>query len=106
MSIPVLESWDPRSLGALTETAMRALFETRGFAAARYVYPPETAFPPHTHDVDKLDGVLDGQLEIVTAEQRFVLAPGDWLFLPAGLVHSARVIGSEAVVSIDATRRG
>lgn len=85
---------------------MRACFEQQGYVTARYAYPAGTVFPAHAHDCDKLDGVLAGRLEIAAAGQRWILAAGDSLYLPAGLVHSARVLGAETVISIDATRRG
>ena len=34
----------------------------------------------------------------------FILGPGDMLLVPAGTVHTAKVIGLDPVVSLDATK--
>jgi quercetin dioxygenase-like cupin family protein len=71
----------------------------------RYVYPPGTHFPPHTHAVDKVDGVLAGRFRMTMGGRSVVLEAGDMLAVPAGAVHEAEVIGAEPVVSLDAVRR-
>ena len=48
---------------------------------------------------ERCDSVLAGLRGL--AEQA---APGDWVVVPRGAVHSARVLGDEAVVSLDAVR--
>ena len=98
-----LEKWD-KERGALSEQAMREWLEAEGYSVARYVYPPGTYFPGHTHGIDKKDGVLKGKLRIKAAGKDYLLEPGDVLEIPAGTVHDAEVIGDESVVSLDATR--
>ena len=39
------------------------------------------------------------------AGEVFLLEAGDMIAVPAGTVHNAKVIGSEPVVSLDATLR-
>lgn len=51
-----LEKWDP-AWGKLDEQTMRSRLEAEGYSVARYVYPPGTRFPTHTHSVDKKDTV-------------------------------------------------
>lgn len=103
---PRVERWNPAADGDLTEEAMRRKLAARGYRVQRYVYPPDTYFPPHTHGVDKLDGVLSGRFRMTTGGRSVVLEAGDCLFVPRGAVHSAEVVGEEAVVSLDAVRRG
>lgn len=55
-------------------------------------------------DLDKKDTVLAGCLEIGTDQGTVILEPGDMIGIPAGLAHSAEVIGTETVISLDATR--
>ena len=83
---------------------MRRKLEAAGYLVARYVYPPGTHFPEHTHEVDKIDAVLSGQFRIVLSGHLSVLGPGDWIAVPRGTRHSATVLGSEPVVSLDAIR--
>lgn len=83
---------------------MRRKLERRGYYVSKYVYAPGMRFPPHSHDEDKIDGVLSGQFRISAGGRSLILGPGDCLPVPAGAVHSAEVIGDESVVSLDAVR--
>lgn len=98
----MIEHWDPHTDGELNEANMRAKLETRGYRVSRYVYPPGTYFPNHSHEVDKIDGVLSGQFKMIMNGQSLVLTAGDCLAVPRGVVHSAEVMGTEEVVSLDA----
>ena len=96
--------WNEALDGPMSEAAMRRKLEAAGYLVARYTYPPGTAFPDHTHDVDKIDAVLSGRFRLVVAGHLAVLGPGDWLEVPRGVRHSATVLGDEPVVSLDAVR--
>ena len=99
-----VERWDEEQDGPLDEAAMRRKLEARGYRVSRYVYPPGTHFPEHTHSVDKIDGVLAGRFRMTMGENEVVLETGDCLAVPRGAVHSAEVVGDEPVVSLDAVR--
>ncbi len=99
-----VERWDTERDGPLSEQAMREKLEALGYGVARYVYPPGTYFPDHTHDIDKMDAVLSGRFRMTILNESAILEAGDCLKVPAGTVHSAEVIGDEPVVSLDATR--
>jgi quercetin dioxygenase-like cupin family protein len=99
-----IEHWNHDTDGELTEQAMRNKLEQQGYQVSRYVYPPGTHFPEHTHGVDKIDGVLSGQFSMTMGGQALVLQAGDCLAVPKGTVHSAEVVGSEPVVSLDAVK--
>jgi quercetin dioxygenase-like cupin family protein len=83
---------------------MRRRLEAEGYQVSKYHYPPGTYFPPHTHSVHKKDTVLRGRLQIGWEGGSAILEPGDMIEIPAGFSHSAEVVGSETVVSLDATR--
>jgi quercetin dioxygenase-like cupin family protein len=100
-----VENWDEARDGALSEGALRSKLEDRGFDVARYVYAPGTTFPSHSHDADKMDAVLSGRFRIDMLGLSFTLGPGDVLLVPAGVIHSAQVVGTEAVVSLDGEKR-
>lgn len=100
----MIEHWDPQTDGELNEANMRAKLESRGYRVNKYLYPPGTCFPEHSHQVDKIDGVLSGQFRITLHGQSLALSAGDCLAVPRGVVHSAEVIGSEAVLSLDAVK--
>jgi len=101
--VPV-DSWNAEKDGPLTERALREKLEREGYRVSRYVYPPGTCFPDHTHGVDKMDAVVSGRFKITLEGVSAVLAAGDAIAVPRGAVHSAEVIGSEPVVSLDAVR--
>lgn len=98
-----VEHWQ-KEWGPLSEAAMRRRLEAEGYSVSRYVYSPGTQFPEHTHGVDKKDTVLRGRLKIGAEGKEVVLEPGDMIEIPAGTVHTAEVVGNEAVTSLDATR--
>lgn len=99
-----VERWDCDQHGELSESALRALLQARGYRTAKYVYPPGTRFPDHVHQVDKIDAVLTGRLQITVLGDSMVLEAGDMVVVPKGAVHSATVVGNESVVSLDAVR--
>lgn len=100
---PTIVHWDPK-WGPLGEQAMRRRLEAEGYAVSKYHYAPGTYFPPHTHAVHKKDTVLRGKLKIGWDGGSVILEPGDMIEIPAGFSHSAEVVGSATVVSLDATR--
>jgi quercetin dioxygenase-like cupin family protein len=87
----------------LTEAKLRKKLAEGGYRVTRYVYPPGTYFPDHTHRIDKKDGVYSGRFRLCMGGEEYVLGPGDFVEVPAGTVHSAEVVGDEPVVSLDAT---
>jgi|GEM_PF-260956 len=99
-----VEKWNKELAGPLNENALRQKLEKRGYSVSRYVYSPGTYFPDHTHTIDKIDAVLSGRLKMTMEGKSIVLQAGDCLAVPRGIVHSAEVVGSEPVVSLDATK--
>jgi quercetin dioxygenase-like cupin family protein len=98
-----IQKWSENRDGPLSEDAMRHRLEKLGFTVVRYVYPPGTYFPDHTHDVEKIDGVLSGRFRVRLLGESVVLEAGDSIAIPSRAVHSAEVIGDEPVISLDAT---
>lgn len=99
-----VEKWNTERDGPLPEKTLRQKLEQRGYRVTRYVYPPGTSFPDHTHGIDKLDAVLSGRFRMTMEGQEVILEAGDCLAVPRGAVHSAEVIGDESVVSLDAIK--
>lgn len=97
-------AWDTSKDGTMTEPALHRKLERLGYSVSRYVYPPGTCFPPHTHSVEKVDAVVSGTFRITTGDAPVDLGPGDAVVVPRGAEHSAEVIGSEPVVSLDAVK--
>jgi quercetin dioxygenase-like cupin family protein len=100
-----IRRWNPAQDGLLSEQSLRRKLEGLGYSVQRYVYPPGTCFPPHTHDSNKMDAVLSGQFRITMAGESVVLEAGDAVAVPAGVEHSAETAGDEPVVSLDGVAR-
>lgn len=98
-----IEYWTEKD-GILNENNMRKKLENEGYSSSIYYYPKGTYFPNHSHKYDKKDGVLKGKLLIKAFGKEFLLEAGDILPVPAGIIHSAEVIGDETVVSLDASK--
>jgi len=58
-------------------------------------------FPDHDHPGDQLLIVLKGSISITMGGKTSVLTPGDEMFFPARIVHSAKV-GPEGCIYLDA----
>ncbi len=99
-----IEHWNSDAEGALTESALRRKLQARGYQVTRYVYPPGSYFADHAHEVDKIDAVLSGRFRMRMQGLSVDLQAGDALVVPKGSVHSAEVVGDEAVVSLDAVK--
>jgi quercetin dioxygenase-like cupin family protein len=55
---------------------------------------PGVTFPGHTHPGEEIIYVIEGTWEYVIGGKRVIAKPGDVLFVPAGMVHSAKNAGS------------
>lgn len=88
-------------ISLLTQT----YFIQQGYDCCDYTFVPGVIFPDHTHDVTKRDAVISGRFLIGMGSQEVILEAGDSVLIPAGAVHNAKVIGSEPVLFIDASKR-
>lgn len=68
-----------------------------------YDDPPNEFFPDHDHPGDQQLVVMTGSIEIVMDGKTTMLMPGDEMFFPAKMIHSARV-GAEGCLYIDGER--
>jgi quercetin dioxygenase-like cupin family protein len=100
----LIERWNHERDGLLGESSMRRKLEAKGYAVSRYLYPPGTYFPLHTHREDKIDAVVSGHFRVTMGEEEVLLGAGDALFVPCGVEHSAEVVGDEEVISLDAVK--
>lgn len=103
--LATVEKWNAEVDGPLNELALRRKLERLGYSVSCYVYPAGTKFPPHRHDIEKMDAVLAGRFRIAMHNEKVVLGPGDAILVPRGAEHSAEVVGNESVISLDAVKR-
>lgn len=68
-----------------------------------YDDPPNEVFPEHDHPGDQLLVVLKGSISITMNGETSILKPGDEMFFPAKVMHSAQV-GPEGCLYLDGER--
>ena len=68
-----------------------------------YDDPPNEMFPNHDHSGDQLLVVVRGSIEVTINGKTSVLKPGDEIFFPAKMIHSAKV-GPKGCLYIDGER--
>lgn len=68
-----------------------------------YDDPPNEVFPDHDHPGDQFLVVLKGSISITMNGKTGVLRPGDEMFFPAKVIHSAKV-GPEGCLYLDGER--
>ena len=100
----VVRRWDSSVDGDVGEDSLKKLLQSKGYSVNRYTYEPGTYFGEHSHSIAKIDAVLSGTFRMGMYGQFVDLGPGDLIEVPAGATHSAEVIGTEPVVSLDAVR--
>ncbi len=64
---------------------------------------PSEEFPDHDHEGDQFLVVLSGSITITMDGKVSILLPGDEMFFPAHVIHSAKV-GPEGCLYIDGER--
>lgn len=57
--------------------------------------PVDAVFPPHvhTHEVETIF-ILEGEMEITVGDSVTVAKPGDHVYMPRGIVHALKMVGS------------
>ena len=101
-----IEFWTPEPGTEHDEKRLREQLSARGYHVSRYIYPPGTRFPDHTHTFAKIEVVLGGQFRMTMEGKTVVLEPGQAIHVPEDIVHSAEVVGTQPVVSLDAVKSG
>lgn len=77
---------------------LRRQLEAEGYSVFEWSDPPGRKFGPHSHGEDQSHWIVRGTLALTVDGEEYVLTSGDRDYLPAGTVHSARVVGGEPVV--------
>nr|VZI34049.1 unnamed protein product [Spirometra erinaceieuropaei] len=104
MSKLIVGHWDQAVDGVLSRKTMEAKMQKEGYSCIPYTFNPGMVFGEHSHNVDKKDVVVSGELEFTMFGETVVLKDGDTLVVPKGVPHSARVVGSRPVEFFDATK--
>jgi quercetin dioxygenase-like cupin family protein len=77
-----------------------------GYNVFQWSDGPRATYPDHEHGEDQSHWIISGMLELtVRGFGKVILRSGDRDFMPAGTVHSARVLGDEPVVYLIGAKR-
>lgn len=77
------------------EIEIEARLHREGYAAFRWYDVPGSNYPKHKHAVDECIWVASGTIEFVVmepgkSEVTYRLKPGDRIYLPSGIAHTAK----------------
>jgi len=93
----IVTSANPDTLAAMTKEvnreAIKADWAARGFDCQLWTDAPGQRWEDFTHGTDELVIVLEGRMEFEVSGKVIHPEIGEELFIPAGVVHSARNVG-------------
>ena len=72
----------------LDRAAVAADWRLRGYSCGLFVDPPGQKWLDFVHDCNELVTPVEGRLEMHVGKERFLLEPGDEVFIPTGAMHS------------------
>jgi quercetin dioxygenase-like cupin family protein len=97
-----VETWSGE--GAPDARELRRQLEAEGYGVFEWSDAPGTTYEPHAHAEDQSHWVVSGAIALTVDGQEYMLRPGDRDYLPAGTVHSARVVGDAPVTYLIAAK--
>lgn len=87
-------------------STLRSIMAQEGYSVFEWLDRPGTVYDLHAHDDDQSHWIVSGRLELTVKEAGInVLGPGDRDYMPAGTMHSARVVSDEPVVYLIGSKR-
>lgn len=99
-----IERWSDDSAPDAAELAGRMRAE--GFDVFQWSDGVGSVYTDHEHDEDQSHWIISGSLELIVKDVgTIVLNAGDRDLMPAGTVHSARVLGAKPVFYLIGTRK-
>ena len=92
-----VEKWDRSDPPNASD--LRASVSAEGYSVFQWSDPPGAVYSQHQHSDTQSHWIVSGTLELtVEGAGTFVLEAGDRDLMPAGNLHSARVLGDKPVV--------
>ena len=78
---------------------VRRIYTGEHLQVVEYRFPPNKAFPPHSHEAHEQMGYLvSGRLRIEIGGESRDLKPGDWYHAPVDVEHRAWTFDEPAVL--------
>jgi len=67
-------------------------WNNRGYSCDWFVDPPGREWNNFVHGCNELITVVEGKLEMAIKDEKFIVQPGDEVFIPEGALHSVKNI--------------
>ena len=101
-SVSALAMAQPRPTGTTRTDLQRHNLSIKGreVLPARVDFAPGASFPRHTHPGEEIIYVLAGTIEYEVNGKPVTVRTGDVLFVPDGVVHSARNVGNDSAAEL------
>ena len=96
-----ISHWKASVDGPLTLENVAKKLKSLGYHFVEQQYAPGTVFYEHSHDSHTKDAVISGRFKVGMQDKEAVLEPGDILDIPAGIDHTAAVLGDEPVIVLE-----
>ena len=100
----IIKKWNHAQDGMLNDSNMSLKLKSMGYTCCKYIFPPGTDFPDHTHNISKMDAITSGKFQMEIYGKTYILEPGDMIEIPKNTVHNAKVVGTENVTFFDSTK--
>lgn len=92
--------------GDIDESNYSRVLADEGYSSFRWADAPGVVYPDHSHSNDQSHWILSGRLQLTVKEYgTCLLEAGDRDIMPAGTIHSARVVGDEPVIYLIGEKR-
>ena len=75
-------------------SGVREDWHARGFSCDIWVDPPGQVWKDFVHPVAELVMLIEGEIELSFAGRTLRPAPGEEVFIPAGVAHTVRNVGN------------
>jgi quercetin dioxygenase-like cupin family protein len=98
-----LQPWTEPTLPS--EQEAEAKLHQEGYESFIWNDVPGSTYPRHQHSYDECLWVLKGQITFTIDDQDYPLKPGDRLYLPARLPHTAKVSAQAGVTYLVGQKR-
>ncbi|WP_455369761.1 cupin domain-containing protein [[Eubacterium] cellulosolvens] len=97
IDIEQIDFWEPHPGGQL-----KIIGNGKNMTLAYSRIQPEAEIPEHKHPHEQLGYCLEGEARYTIGEKTYEVKKGYSIFIPANIIHSAKIIGKQEFVSIEA----
>jgi quercetin dioxygenase-like cupin family protein len=102
LTLLLIDRWDPRRDGPVTETSLRRKVESYGYQVSILTWPGGTVIPAEAQNRERVGAVVTGIVKITLDGESAILTAGDIVYVPRGALRRVEVVGSSPAHCLDA----